>query len=166
MQLFFTDAAGCGKTYMITLIKEIYNRFCHTDGYVNSYIACASTGNAAVAIDGITIHPALRIAINRLLPLSFETVSLFRTVFRFVKIILIDEISMVSAQMLQKIDSRLKQITGNIDALFGGLDIILIGDLRQLPPVRATPIYKQCKTSLAGASLWQCLKYYSLDQVK
>ncbi|GFV51889.1 ATP-dependent DNA helicase [Trichonephila clavipes] len=46
---------------------------------------------------------------------------------------------MISAQLLLKVDSRLKQITGNFQSNFGGLDIILIGDLRQLPPVRSTP---------------------------
>ncbi|XP_044592819.1 ATP-dependent DNA helicase pfh1-like [Cotesia glomerata] len=57
---------------------------------------------------------------------------------------------MIGAELLSQIDSRLKQITGNFEVHFGGLDIILIGDLRQLPPVRATPIYKQIKRQIAG----------------
>lgn len=57
--------------------------------------------------------------------------------------ILIDEISMIGGEMLERIDLRLKEITGNFDAAFGGLHIILIGDLWQLPPDRATPIWKQ-----------------------
>jgi len=42
---------------------------------------------------------------------------------------------MISTELLSHIDSRLKQITGNFGIHFGGLDMILIGDLRQLPPV-------------------------------
>ncbi|GFX51828.1 ATP-dependent DNA helicase [Trichonephila clavipes] len=48
---------------------------------------------------------------------------------------------------------------------FGGLDIILIGDLRQLPPVRSTPIYKQPKQTLVGPILWRNLKFYELHEV-
>ena len=52
---------------------------------------------------------------------------------------------MTGAEFLNQIDARLKQITGSFDENFGGLDITFIGDLRQLHPVRATPIYKQSK---------------------
>jgi hypothetical protein len=60
---------------------------------------------------------------------------------------------MVVAELLNQIDSRLKQITGNFQDNFGGMDIIFIGDLRQLPPVRATPIYKAIKRRIAGPQL-------------
>ncbi|GFT20967.1 transposable element Tcb2 transposase [Trichonephila clavipes] len=72
---------------------------------------------------------------------------------------------MISAQLLLKVDSRLKQITGNFQSHFGGLDIILIGDLRQLPPVRSTPIYKQPKQTIVGPILWRNLKCYELNEV-
>ncbi|XP_008181525.1 zinc finger protein 25-like [Acyrthosiphon pisum] len=49
---------------------------------------------------------------------------------------------MIGAELLAQIDPRLKEITGNYIDNFGGLDIIFIGDLRQLPPVRAAPIDK------------------------
>jgi len=55
---------------------------------------------------------------------------------------------MVSAELLEQIDARLKQITGLFTKAFGGLDVFLIGDLRQLPPVKATPIFKQIKNKL------------------
>ncbi|GFS86446.1 ATP-dependent DNA helicase [Trichonephila clavipes] len=66
---------------------------------------------------------------------------------------------------LELVDSRLKQITGNFQSNFGGLDIILIGGLRQLPPVRSTPIYKQPKQTIVGPILWQNLKFYELNEV-
>nr|XP_021208511.1 ATP-dependent DNA helicase RRM3-like isoform X4 [Bombyx mori] len=157
--------AGCGKTFVIKLLMEIYNRYTDNDGYCNAYITCASTGKAAVAIAGTTVHTALKISLSRLLPLSNETAQQYRTLFKYVKVIIIDEISMISAQLLIKIDSRLKQITGNFQSNFGGLDIIFIGDLRQLPPVRATPIYKQPKQTIVGPILWRNLKFYELDQV-
>jgi hypothetical protein len=138
-QIFFTGPAGYGKTFLIKLIMEIYNRFTDNDGFCNAYITCASTGKAAVAIDGTTIHTALKISLSKLLP-SIEVAQQYRTLFKYVQVILIDEISMVVAELLNRIDSRLKQITGNFQDNFGEMDIIFIGDLRQLPPVRATPI--------------------------
>ena len=165
LQLFFTGPAGCGKTFVIKLLMEIYNRYTNTDGYCNAYITCASTGKAAVAIDGTTVHTALKISLSKLQHLSTEVCYQYRSLFKFVKVLIIDEISMVGAELLSQIDSRLKQITGNFNTNFGGLDIILIGDLRQLPPVRATPIYKQIKQCIAGPSLWRALHYFELTQV-
>jgi len=47
---------------------------------------------------------------------------------------------------------------------YGGKDIFFIGDLRQLPAVRVTPIYKQPKNSMAGLTLWRGLKFYELNE--
>ncbi|GFS97823.1 ATP-dependent DNA helicase [Trichonephila clavipes] len=123
-------------------------------------MTCASTGQAAVAISGTT---ALKISLSRLLPLNSETAQQCRTLFKYIKVIIIDEISMISAQLLLKVDSRLKQITGNFQSYFGGLEIILIGDLRPLPPVCSTPI---CKQTLVGPILGRNLKFYELNEVK
>ncbi|RVE40725.1 hypothetical protein evm_014626 [Chilo suppressalis] len=164
-QVFFTGPAGSGKTFVIKLIMEIYNRFTDNDGYCNAYITCASTGKAAVAIDGTTVHTALKIPISKMLPLSFETLHLYRSLFRYIKVLIIDEISMISAELLGKIDMRLKQITRRGKADFGGIDVILIGDLRQAPPVRATAIYKPVKTNIFRPYLWRTLKFYQLTEV-
>lgn len=165
LQIFFTGPAGCGKTFVIKLIMEIYNRFSDTDGYCNAYIACASTGKAAVAIGGTTVHTALKISLSKLLPLSIEIAHQYRALLKFVKVLIIDEVSMIGAELLEQIDSRLKQITGRFNINFGGLDIIFIGDLRQLPPVRATHIYKQIKRRMTGPTLWRGLKFFELTEV-
>ncbi|GFU11401.1 ATP-dependent DNA helicase [Trichonephila clavipes] len=144
---------------------EIYNRHTNNDGYCHAYITCASTGKIAVAISGTTVHTALKISLSRLLPFHSETAQQRRTLFKYLKIIIIDEISMISAQLLLKVDSRLKQITENFQSNFGGLDIILIGDIRQLPPVRSTPIYKHPKQNIVGPILWGNLKFYELNEV-
>lgn len=133
---------------------EIYNRYSESDGFCNAYITCASTGKAAVAIDETTVHTALKISLSKLLPLSIEVAQQYRSLFKYVRVLIIG-ISMIGAELLSQIDSRLKQISGNFEVNFGGLDIILIGDLRQLPPVRATPIYKQIKRQIAGSTLWR-----------
>lgn len=147
-QIFLTGLAGCGKTFVIKLIMEIYNRFTNNNGICNAYITCTSTGKVAVTIDGITVHTALKIFLSNLHQLHTKDVHQYRALFKYVKVLIIDEISMIDAELLARIDARLKQITSNYNKHFGGLDMILIGDLRQLPPVRATPIYKQIKQKM------------------
>lgn len=165
LQIFFTGPAVCGKAFVIKLIMAIYNRFPNTDGFCNAYITCAPTGKIAVAIDGTTVDTGLKISLSKLLPPSMETAQQYRCSFEYVKVLIVDEISMIGAELLNQIDLRLKQITGNFDNNFGGLDIILIGDLRQLPPVRATPIYKQPKRRMVGPMIWRGLKFYELTPV-
>ncbi|GFU38934.1 hypothetical protein TNCV_1753551 [Trichonephila clavipes] len=163
--IYLTGPAGSGKTFVIKGIMEIYNRFSDTDGIFNAYIACASTGKAATAIGGSTVHSALSISLSRLMPLNIEKANQYRTLFKFVKVLIIDEISMVSAELLEQINVRLKQITGLFTKDFGGLDVILIGDLRQLPPVKATPIFKQIKRKITGETPWRKFKQFELKQV-
>lgn len=100
---FFTGPGGSGKTFVIKLIIEIYNRFTDNGGYCNAYITYTSTGKAAVAIDGTRVRTALKIPISKILPLPFETLHLYRSLFRYVKVLMIDEISMISAELLGKI---------------------------------------------------------------
>ncbi|GFW58189.1 ATP-dependent DNA helicase [Trichonephila clavipes] len=151
---------------MIKLLMEIYNHYRNNDGYCQACVTCASTGKAAVTIPGTTVHTALKISLSRLLLLHSEAAQLCRNLFKHIKVIIIDEIStyMISAQLL-KVDSRLKQITRNFESNFCGLDIILLGDLRQLPPVRSTPICKKPKQTIAGPILMQNLKLYELKEV-
>ena len=168
IQIFLTGPAGCGKTFTMKLIMETYNRFSQVhNSNQNAYVAAASTGIAATNLDGITVHSALQINMsNHDMPLSNEAVNSYRIAFLDnVKIMFIDECSMIGAELLAIIDSRLKQIMFNYDEPFGGLDIIFSGDLRQLPPVRQTPIYKRRKRSLCEAMVWQALKPYTLTQV-
>ncbi|XP_037958820.1 uncharacterized protein LOC119688206 [Teleopsis dalmanni] len=135
--VYLTGPAGSGKTFVIKALMEIYNRFSDTDGIFIAYIACASTGKAATAIGGTTVHNALSITLS----------------------------SMVSAELLQQIDARLRQITGLLQKDFGGLDVILIGDLRQLPPVKATPIFKQTKNRISAETPWRKFKQFELKKV-
>ena len=67
-------------------------------------------------------------------PLSNDTVNSLLAKFIDLKLIIIDEISMVGIRMFGHLDARLKQIFKNTEA-FGGLSILVFGDLKQLPPV-------------------------------
>ena len=66
--------------------------------------------------------------------LSADELNTFRIKYRHLKVIIIDEISMVGNRTLSFIDTRFQQLTGT-KAVFGGLSVIAVGDLYQLKPV-------------------------------
>ncbi|XP_055622388.1 uncharacterized protein LOC129765957 [Toxorhynchites rutilus septentrionalis] len=168
MQIFFTGPAGCGKTFTLRILMETVNRFSQTqNSQNNAYVACASTGKAAVAIGGTTVHSDFRITMSRrnCTKLCPETLQLYRSAFSKIHVVIIDEVSMIGADVLNTIHVRLQEITGNFDEPFGGIQIVFCGDLRQLPPVNARPVYKPRANSMHGAVLWQSLSFFPLIRV-
>lgn len=167
LQVFFTGPAGCGKTYSLKCLMETYNRYTQNHNSLNNaYIACASTGKAAVPLGGTTVHSAFRITTSRVTKLlSMENLQAYRNMFVGVRVVFIDEISMLSAATLSKINYRLQQITGVYDQPFGGMHVILCGDFRQLPPVRALPCYTVPSNQVGGPILWQSIKFFPLVRV-
>ena len=104
------------------------------------------TGKAAYTIKGNTIHSALAVPANRSLKnykqLDSSRLDTLRTQFVGVKLIFIDEISMVGNSMFAiQINNRLKDIKGCKDD-FGGVSIIAIGNLFQLEPVMDSYVFK------------------------
>lgn len=98
-------------------------------------LLCAPTGKAAFNIRGMTLNSAFGIPVsqnNR--PLSADIANTLRVTFSQLKLIIIDEVSMVGLSMLSKVDTRLRQIMG-VDELYGNLPVIVLGDFNQLRPV-------------------------------
>lgn len=129
---------------------------------------CASTGKAAVAIGGTTVQAAFKLALHNDGGLSDSDLNTYRMVFRNVKCVSINEVSMLSADMFARVDERLRQITCKYNELFGGPDLIMCGDLQQLPPVRASPIFKRSRDQnkvLSSEVRWHHLAYFPLCRV-
>ena len=167
LQIFLTGPAGSGKTFLLRKVMEIYNRFSQEhNSRNNAYVASASTGKAAADIFGNTAHHNYHIALSRQTSkLNFGTLQMYRTEMQRVKAHIIDEISMIGANLLNTIHTRLQDIYSNYVDPFDGVDLIVCGDLCQLPPVNARPVYKPPANSITGAVLWQSLCYYPLKQV-
>jgi hypothetical protein len=167
LQIFLTGPAGCGKTFTVKLMMEIYNRESQEhNAQHNSYIATASTGMAAAAINGTTIHSALKISNSaKSQGLSVELTFRFRSAMINVRAIFLDEVSMIGSGLLNIINSRLQHINQEYDLTFGGIDIITCGDLRQLSPVCQAPVYKRTRENFCADIIWRSLKYYPLEEV-
>ena len=100
------------------------------------------TGMAASLIDGMTICSALDLYFgNSYKGLSDQKMAFFRSQFEELKVIIIDEMSMVSSDDLYKIHHRMIDIFQN-NLPFGGLGVILVGDILQLKPVKGKYIFE------------------------
>ncbi len=132
--LYLSAPAGYGKTHLlrktiIPALRERYKKKCHV------WIT-ATTGVAARAIDGDTIHSAAgmgRFAGSA----SYLREKMSKTAvqrWQSVKCIIIEECSMLSAEQLGKMDAVARAIRGN-SSFMGGVRLILVGDFCQLPPV-------------------------------
>ncbi|KAH7965086.1 hypothetical protein HPB49_003300 [Dermacentor silvarum] len=97
----------------------------------NAYVGRATTGKAAVAIGGLTVHAAFKLSMRADGGLRDGDLNSFRTAFTNVKCVIVGECSMMSSDTLARVDDRLRQVTGNYNDPFGGLDFIMCGDLRQ-----------------------------------
>ncbi len=145
--VFLTGKAGTGKT---TFLKNLILR---THKQV---VVVAPTGIAALNAGGTTIHSQFLLPFGMFIPdrnyatppenganWYTETVlakrhplnSIRRQVLRSIDLLVIDEVSMLRADLLDAIDYRLRSVRGNFHQSFGGVQLLLIGDLYQLPPV-------------------------------
>ena len=106
----------------------------------------ATTGKAAIVNGGSTLHSyehgiGLPITCHRYTPLSPNSLKKAQERLKHLKLIFIDEYSMLSANQLCYVDRRLRQILCKPNVPFGGVAVVLSGDPGQLPPVAADPLW-------------------------
>ncbi len=144
--IFLTGKAGTGKT---TLLKQI------VDTTHKKTVVAAPTGIAAINAGGVTLHSLFHLPFGSYIPdnvipagseFSFQLTtpktlirnlkmnSHKKALLREMELLIIDEVSMLRADLLDAIDNILRYVRRN-NYPFGGLQILFIGDLWQLPPV-------------------------------
>lgn len=129
--LFLTGAAGTGKSFTL---KAIIN-YLESKDY--KYGLTALTGCAAVLIGGQTIHSFLYMGISRNINQIYKTIETYKSKLyelRSLKAIIIDEISMMDDELFELISKLLMKVRNN-NQPFGGVQMILVGDFYQLPPI-------------------------------
>jgi len=129
--MFLTGSAGTGKSYTI---KEIIK---YLEANNINYGLTALTGCAAVLINGQTIHSFLGLGISRDLRTIIKNLEKFKKQLNIIKnlqTLIIDEVSMMDNELFELINNLLKYIKKN-DKSFGGIQLILVGDFYQLPPI-------------------------------
>lgn len=128
--VFLTGNAGTGKTTFLNLLRT---------QTAKRMVVLAPTGVAAINAKGQTIHSFFQLPFTPFLPeykkekgqIKKDKINIFRTI----DLLVIDEISMVRADLLDAIDDRLREYRKQKYSPFGGVQCLFIGDLQQLPPV-------------------------------
>lgn len=132
--LFLTGKAGTGKT---TFLKEIKNKS------TKRLVVLAPTGIAAINAGGVTIHSFFQLPLSPYVPGAtfggedqkyYRFSKVKRNIIRTMDLLVIDEISMVRADLLDAIDSVMRRYRDH-GKPFGGVQLLMIGDLQQLAPV-------------------------------
>ncbi|XP_055329698.1 uncharacterized protein LOC129582250 [Paramacrobiotus metropolitanus] len=133
--------AGSGKSVLLSSMQSLLRDTPHYGN--NCYLLLGPTGVAADNINGSTIHSKLRIPVNRTFrDLEGDELHRFQEELDDIKVILIDEFSLIGCTLLGKVDKRLRQAKPDKSHLpFGGLIVYLFGDIKQLPPVLDRPLY-------------------------
>lgn len=130
ISIFLTGKAGTGKTTFLRTLKEHSSK---------RSVIVAPTGVAAINAGGMTIHSFFQLPLSPFVPDAsiknrFDYSKEKRKIMRTLDLLIIDEISMVRADLLDAIDSVLRRFREH-DKPFGGVQLLMIGDLQQLTPV-------------------------------
>ncbi|MDN3670231.1 helix-turn-helix domain-containing protein [Echinicola jeungdonensis] len=182
--IFLTGKAGTGKTtFLRNLTKSTYK----------NVVVVAPTGIAALHAKGVTIHSQFLLPLGSFLPVrepegNFTSQHGFFTqhtlgrkhplnnvrkgVLKSLDLLVIDEVSMLRADILDAIDYRMRSARRNFREPFGGAQVLLIGDLYQLPPIvreQEWPVLNQFYNSMhffeAKALQESGLVYLELDKI-
>lgn len=140
--------AGTGKSHLIKCIFHSLNDSIQTQR--PQILILAPTGVAVFNINATKVHSTLKIPIRDMHPLNRQALTTFQEGMKYIKYILIDEMSFIGPKLLLKIDTRLREAFPTEQSThFGVRSIILTGDLAQLLAVLDKPLYAAHSDALA-----------------
>lgn len=139
--VFISAPGGCGKSHMMKQLRKDLN----LDGITNAIVS--TTGTSAYSIGGRTLHSwsGIKLAEGTAEELARSMTMKSRINWRNTSVLMIDEISMLGATLLDKV-SKVGQIIRKNTLPFGGIVVVASGDFMQLPPVKDTYAFKDCQT--------------------
>ena len=172
MYPFLSGGAGTGKTLLVKCLYQCLLRlFKSTEIEPQKLTVCIGAFTAAAArnVGGETLHSLLAIPPDseRALAMSFETESRLRQQYSQLKVLIIDETSLVGNYFVHIIDQRLRKIK-NCDEPFGGVTVECVGDLFQLPPVKDSYIFSRSsriKDVPINDNLWSRFRMHELTKI-
>ena len=158
--IFITGRPGTGKTEFIKIIKREFPR--------KNIALTAPTGVAALLIGGQTIHSFFSIRPHEWLETGdLEPDPWFNRRVRSLDTVVVDEASMVSPNLLDAMDARLRQARQSAQP-FGGVQLVLVGDLFQIPPVapRSGPVIDKYRELYGANRFFYAAKALKGQQVR
>lgn len=142
--IFVTGKAGTGKSTLLDYLNW------HTD---KTLVICAPTGVAALNVGGQTIHSLFRLPTGVIADEELDLNDAVKKLLNAIDMVVIDEVSMVNADLMDGIDRVLRQARQR-DEPFGGAQMVLFGDPYQLPPIEPRDPGELAYFAAHYASLW------------
>lgn len=128
--LFITGRAGTGKSTLLSHLSWNTSK---------QIVICAPTGVAALNVGGQTIHSLFRLPIGVIAEHDIDQSAELRKLLNTIDTLVIDEVSMVNADLIDAVDRSLRQARQRKNEAFGGVQVVLFGDPYQLAPVPGDP---------------------------
>ena len=163
--IFLTGKAGTGKTTFLRRLKQECPK---------QMAVVAPTGVAAINAEGVTIHSLFQLPPQLFLPTPEARKQLFsemqmraqkQRVLRNLELLVIDEVSMVRSDLLDTIDAVLRHIKHQPNHPFGGVQVLVIGDLFQLSPVAREEEWRVLQDYYRGPYFFQAHVFQQLNPV-
>ena len=163
--IFLTGKAGTGKTTFLRRLKQECPK---------QMAVVAPTGVAAINAEGMTIHSLFQLPPQLFLPTPEARKQLFsemqmraqkQRVLRNLELLVIDEVSMVRSDLLDTIDAVLRHIKHQPNHPFGGVQVLVIGDLFQLSPVAREEEWRVLQDYYSGPYFFQAHVFQQLNPV-
>ena len=163
--IFLTGKAGTGKTTFLRRLKEECPK---------QMAVVAPTGVAAINAEGVTIHSLFQLPPQLFIPTDEARRQLFgemqmrankQRVLRNLELLVIDEVSMVRADLLDTIDAVLRHFKHRPTIPFGGVQLLVIGDLFQLSPVVREEEWRLLQSFYDGPYFFQARVFRELKPI-
>ena len=139
--VYITGKAGTGKSSLLQhFIKHTEKR----------YVVLAPTGIAALNVGGQTVHSFFRFPPRLIITNQIQPDYVRAELFNKLQMVIIDEVSMVRSDLMDGIDVSLRKNRNRLNEPFGGVQMVFIGDLFQLPPVLVEQDRNQILTQYKG----------------
>ena len=176
LHMFVSGVGGTGKSFLIKTVRGLVSQIWQDRADCPVCAVSAPTGLAAFNVGGVTIHRLLQLPIEhegrpaRYWRLGKDALKVMHASLSQLHLLIVDEVSLVSSLNLVYIHLRLEEIVAR-NQWFGGINVLFVGDILQLPPVNGASVYEKmtnksvasklgCMTSV---NIWQdCVVYDEL----
>ncbi len=168
--IHLSGSAGVGKSHVTTttahLVRKLLQPLCQNADQEVVFLS-AFTGTASFNVRGETLHSLFQLPLHmttQYVPLKHEALATLQAKLSSIKLLVIDEISLIKHPLFVYIHGRLKQAVSEESntAPFGNVSILAVGDFYQIPPPLAEMIFKSC---LEADFLWEPFTLFNLEEI-
>ena len=160
LHMFISGVGGTGKSFLIETIRSQVKEIWKEDiGNDTTCVVAAPTGLAAYNVGGVMVHCLFQLPIEHegntagYWTSSKVAQKVMRTNLCSLKLVIIDEVSMLSSLNLAYIHLRLEELFGGSGDWFGSINMLFVGDILQLPPVNGSPVFSKLTNKLIATRM-------------